>query len=87
MSYSDEISTLKAKLRSLEETLKEQLHLHKDLEKQKIALVKTNDQLILDYKHDLETIKTNVKSKALEDEVLFRRVVDEKGRFDSFYDK
>jgi ribosomal protein RSM22 (predicted rRNA methylase) len=87
MSFSDEISTLKDKLRSLEETLKEQIHLQKDLEKEKIALVNTNEQIILDYKYDLEAIKKNVKSKAIEDEILFKRVVDEKGMFVSFYVK
>lgn len=34
-----------------------------------------------DYKYDLETLKQNVKSKAKEDEAVFKKVLDEKGKF------
>lgn len=80
ISFSNEISALRNKIRNLEENLKEQIYQYKDLEKQKLSLEKTNDQIMQDYKFDLETLKQNVKSKAKEDEAVFKRVLDEKGK-------
>jgi hypothetical protein len=53
----------------------------KDMEKEKLALERANQQIMKDYKNDLDVLKKGMKTKAEEDELLFKRVLDEKGRF------
>lgn len=44
-------------------------------------MAKANEQIMRDYKSDLETLKQGMRSKAKEDELLFNRVLEEKRNF------
>ena len=77
---SNELTTAKAKIRTLEDKLKDERFALKELEKEKNAIHKTNGQIISDYKQDLEILKEGMRNKAQDDEALFKRVLDEKGK-------
>ena len=66
------------KIKQLEERLNIQVSSNKDLERDKIALEKTNAQIMQDYRHDLETLKEGMKAKAKEDEMLIKRAFEDK---------
>jgi len=78
---SNELTTAKAKIRTLEDKLKDERFALKELEKEKNAIHKTNGQIISDYKQDLEILKEGMRNKAQDDEALFKRVLDEKGKY------
>lgn len=84
ISFANEISKLQQKVAALQEQLKAQQLAYKDLEKDKFALERTNEQVMKDYKNDLETLKQGMKAKASEDEILFKKLLDEKGNFCGF---
>ena len=66
------------KIKQLEERLSIQISSNKDLERDRIALEKTNSQIMQDYKHDLEILKEGMKAKAKEDELLIKKAFEEK---------
>ena len=66
------------KIKQLEERLSIQISSNKDIERDRIALEKTNSQIMQDYKHDLEILKEGMKAKAKEDELLIKKAFEEK---------
>lgn len=77
---NNELSKIQSKVKSLEDNLKEEKYLKKEIEKDKNALEITNSQMIEDYKQDLETLKEGMRMKSKDDEAVFKRVLDEKGK-------
>jgi SMC interacting uncharacterized protein involved in chromosome segregation len=81
LTLANDIAALNSKNSSLMEELKVLEFASKDMEKEKLTLERANQQIMKDYKNDLDVLKKGMKTKAEEDELLFKRVLDEKGRF------
>jgi len=79
VAFASEIEKLMAELTTLKTQLNSKSAACSVLEREKSMLEKNNSQMMKDYRYDLDTLKKGMKTKAEEDELLFKRVLDEKG--------
>ena len=75
---NEELTKTTTKVKHLEERLCIQVASNKDLERDKVALEKTNSQIMQDYRHDLEILKEGMKVKVKEDELLIKKAFEDK---------